>query len=207
MQWLLENKTITEILNSNDEQYKKQSIKYSLQLLNDVKNGNELAFENLVKTKDIKKFIKIKSRIVKRTLKNISLNDIKNEMVISIYRHLKENYEIGKRDNELFLFVYSMNKWIAQKTIRTLGELSKTKRDLTLYENELVSDQISPYEVAFVKDLKTVLEPSELPIFELYFVNRLNISDVSKTLKMPNSSTLRRVNKIKYKLQNYIGGC
>lgn len=189
--------------------YERDIQKYCVGILERVKDGDNNAFDELLKLKDIRNFIYYHSYHVHDFFKyKFDEEDIVHEVRYQLFYHLYHNYRIYNEPHEIVLFVNSMRSWMRFKAGKIMLDVNKPKNDEYLQEAFLESH--IPEDELIIEDLiERYLTGDERKVFELRHLEDLKYVDIGEELGFSKDTAQRKYLKaldiIKKKLEKYGG--
>lgn len=214
--YLEKTSKITKYLKKDDElteneiillKQKQIEIKnYAVGLLTSIKNGDNNAFEELLKIRDIRNFIYHYSFHIRKYHKfRYSENDVIHEIKFQMYYHISQNYRIYNEPHEFSLLIGSMRNWIKPKVSNALKTIYKPKDDDYITETYLEETEYDDSELIVRDYMNCYLDEYEQVIFELRFFKQMNLVDIGEQVGKGKDSVARRYEKILLKLKEELG--
>lgn len=198
-----------EIAKTNDEHkknelelYEDRIRKFSVSVLERVKNNEENSFENLMMIKDMRNFLHYYAYQIRKFHKfRYKKQNVLHEIRFQIFYHVSNNYRIYNEPHEISLLIMSMRGWIKQKVSEELSNAYKPKEDEQINNAFLECTEFDDTKV-FVYDLiNRYLDDEEREVFELKFFEGRGFVEVGKIMGFSKDTAQRRykrsLNKIK----------
>lgn len=180
---------------------------YQVNLLEDVKNGVESAFDELVQVKDIRNFIYHYAWHIRKYYNfRYKEEDIVNEIKHQIFLLIKKNYRIYNQPNEFSLLINSMRRWIKQKVGSELKELYRPKNDSYLSRINVEDDSFDHTEGWVRGIMAKILTPEDQKIFELRFFGGFGYKEIGVKLGKSKDAIKRRYEKNLTQIKGYLEG-
>lgn len=180
---------------------------YQVNLLQAIKDGEESAFHELVKVKDIRNFIYHYAWHIRKFYNyRYSEDDVVNEIKYQIFILVKKNYRIYNQPNEFSLLINSMRRWIKQKVSEELKELYRPKSDGYLSRIN-VEDETYDGTEDWVREIMTkILTPEDQKIFEYRFFGELGYKEIGLKVGKSKDAIKRRYEKNLAQIKGYLEG-
>lgn len=204
-----------EILNSTKDKELAKEIKifldelrdYQVSIIKAVKNGEDAAFNELIKVKDINNFIYHYAWHIQKYYRfKYREIDVVNEIKYQIYYTVKKNYRIYNQPNEFSLLINSMRRWIKQKVGSELKDTYKPKRDDFLPVIN-IEDESHDFSETWVREVAAnILTPEDQIVFELRFFEGRGYKQIGERLGKSKDAMQRRYEKIMRQIKGYLEG-
>lgn len=193
---------ISEILQELDE------IKdYSVSLIKGVKDSDEFAFEELMKTKDIRNFIYYYAYAINKYHKFCYDEEtVVYEIKYNIFNHIKTRYRIYNKPNELSLLIVSMRKWIRGRVSNSLKEHNFPKTDDNICNKTIEVIDNDSTELLVDELVEKCLNDEEKIIFDLRFYKSMGLVEIGNIIGMSKDSVRRKYKKALDKMKDEILG-
>ncbi|QJT70430.1 hypothetical protein [Microcystis phage MaeS] len=180
---------------------------YQVGLIQNVKDGKEFAFDELVQVKDITNFIYHYAWHIRKFYRfQYREIDVVSEIKFQIYYMIQKNYRIYNQPNEISLLIHSMRRWIKQKVGNELQDVYKPKRDEFL-PVLFIEDESYDYSEAWVREaIDKILTPEDRKVFELRFFEGKGYKQIGQELGKSKDAINRRYEKILRQIKGYVEG-
>lgn len=185
--------------------YENEIQKYSVDLLEDIVIGDNQAFDDFLKIKDIRNFIYYYAYHINKYHKFRFHNEtIVHEIKVQIYNHIIRNYRIYYEPHEFSLLINSMRKWLKLKVNESIKIVFMPKNDERLNQSFLDAE-CEDSDDFVVRDLmERYLDEEEKQVFELRFFDNMGYVEIGEEMGFSKDTAQRRYNKCLEKLKEYL---
>lgn len=193
---LIDKMNDPEIVNALED-YLETMREYQVSIIQRIKEGDEDAFEELLKVKDIRNFIYYYAYHIRKFF-NFSYKetDIVSEIRFQIYYTIKQNYRIYNQPNEISLLINSMRRWIKQKVGSELKDVYSPKDDNYLPHLSIEDTSYDGSEKWIREVARKHLSLEDQEIFERRFFGDETFYDISVKVGKSQDAIIRRYRRV-----------